>query len=103
MLHFTCDQCGKELQAEDDERYVVRIEVFAPRDPAEITEEDLDQDHMEAISQLIQDMDDNLVEPQALEPRRCQFRFDLCAECRGKYLKDPLGKEAAHKFDFSEN
>jgi hypothetical protein len=103
MLHVTCDQCGKELRPDNDDHYVVKIEVFAPRDPAMITEEDLDQDHMEAISQLIQDMEDNLVDPQELEPRQHHFRFDLCPECRSKFLRDPLGKEAAQKFDFSEN
>ncbi|HXG11318.1 MAG TPA: hypothetical protein VNK04_16305 [Gemmataceae bacterium] len=103
MLHVTCDQCGKELRPGDDHRYVVKIEVFTPHDPAAITEEDLDQDHMEAISQLLQDMEENLVDPPDLEPRRHHFRFDLCLECRNKFLRDPLGKEAAQKFDFSEN
>jgi hypothetical protein len=103
MLHVTCDQCGKEIRPGDDERFVVKIEVFAPHDPAEITEEDLDQDHMEAISQLIQGMEDNLGDAPELERRRHHFRFDLCPECRGKFVRDPLGKEAAQKFDFSEN
>jgi hypothetical protein len=58
---------------------------------------------MEAISQLIQDMEDNLVDGPEVEPRRHHFRFDLCPDCRSKFLRDPLGKEAAQKFDFSEN
>lgn len=103
MLHFTCDHCGKELRSDDHDRYVVKIEVYAPRDPAEITEEDLEQDHMEAVSQLIQDMEDNLADPQDVEPRRHHLRFDLCPNCRNKFLRDPLSREAAQKFDFSEN
>ena len=101
MLRITCDSCGKELRAGED-RYVVKIEVFAAHDPAELTEADLDEDHMEAVSQLIQQMEEEEV-PQALEPASRQLRYDLCPECRKRYLRDPLSKEAAQKFDFSEN
>lgn len=103
MLHVTCDQCGKLMRPGDDDRYVVRIEVFTPHDPAELTEDDLEADHMEAISELLRDIEDNLVDPQDLEPARHQFRFDLCPGCRNKFLRDPLGKEAAQKFHFSKN
>jgi len=30
-------------------------------------------------------------------------RYDLCPACVRKFLRDPLGKDAAQKFDFSEN
>lgn len=103
MLHFTCDQCGKKLRPDNNDHYVVKVEIYMPQDPAEITEDDLDQDHMEAVSQLIQDMEENLEDPQELEPQHQQLRFDLCHQCRAKYLRDPLGKESAQKFDFSEN
>jgi len=103
MVHVTCDLCGKELRPGDDHRYVVKIEVFAAHDPAEITEADLDEDHMEAVSQLLRDMEENLVEPEDTEPACRNFRYDLCPECRKKFVRDPLGKEGAQKFDFSEN
>lgn len=98
MLHITCDICGKEITLGDDHRYVVKMEVFAAHDPAEITEADLDEDHMEAVSQLLRD-EDNLADPA---PRYKNFRYDLCPECHKKFVRDPLGKEA-QKFDFSEN
>jgi len=99
MLHFTCDQCGKELR-HDHDHYVVKIEVFAAHDPAEITEDDLDQDHMEAVSELLQELEEGDCE---IEPATKHFRYDLCDNCRTKYLRDPLNKDAAQKFDFSEN
>src|SRR5437763_15213011 len=103
MLHVTCDLCGKELPPGDDHRYVVKIEVFAAHDPAEITEADLDEDHMEAISQMIQDMDE-LEEVEAFEADAHNFRYDLCPACRKRYLRAPLSKEAAvAKLDFSDN
>ena len=105
MLHITCDRCGKELRAGQD-HYVVKIEVFAQHDPAQLTEADLEEDHMEAISQLLQEMDDDEA-AEAIEPSRHHLRYDLCPECRQRYLRDPLNKgpnkEPAQKFDFSEN
>jgi hypothetical protein len=101
MLHVTCDCCGKQLRAGED-RYVLKIEVYAAHDPAELTEADLDEDHLEAVSELLRQMEEN-DEPAALEPASRNLRYDLCMECRTRYLRDPLSKEAAQKFDFSEN
>ena len=103
MLHVTCDLCGKELRPGDDQHFVVKVEVFAAQDPAEITEADLDEDHMEAVSELLREMEDGADEPDELERPTQHFRYDLCPECRKKFARDPLGKESAQKFDFSEN
>ncbi len=105
MLHISCDLCGKVLQTGQD-HYVVKIEVFAQHDPAQLTEADLEEDHMEAIGQLLNELDDNEV-AEALQPTRHHLRYDLCPECRQRYLENPLHKdltkETAQKFDFSEN
>jgi hypothetical protein len=103
MLHITCDRCGKELRAGED-HYVVKIEVFARHDPSLLTEADLEEDHMEAVSELLRQMEDV---DDLVEPTSHHRRYDLCPGCREAYLRDPLskevGKEAAQKFDFSEN
>src|SRR5262245_61865844 len=80
MLPITCDLCGKELQPQEDHRYVVKIEVFAAHDPRELTEADLDEDHMEAVSELLRDMEDNVADPDAVAPAFKKFRYDLCPE-----------------------
>jgi hypothetical protein len=103
MVHFTCDLCGKDLTASGDQRYVVKIEAFAGFDPNEIKEEDLDQDHMEAVSQILQGADDGPGVEDLAVPVRKGFRFDLCPACHVKFLKDPLGKEFLRSFDFSKN
>jgi hypothetical protein len=103
MLHITCDLCGKELSPGGDHRYVVKIEVFAAHDPLEITDADLDADHMEAVSELLREMDGDLADPDLEAPPHKNFRYDLCPDCHKKFLRDPLGKDAAQKFDFSEN
>ena len=103
MLHVTCDLCGKVLRPGDDQHFVVKVEVFAAQDPAEITEADLDEDHMEAVSELLREMEDSLTDGDELEEASQHFRYDLCPQCRGKFVRDPLSKEGAQKFDFSEN
>jgi hypothetical protein len=102
MLHISCDLCGKQIAPLDNLRYVVKIEVFAAHDPSEITEADLDEDHLEAVSQLLRDTD-QLADPDEEAPAYKNIRFDLCPECHKKFIRDPLGKEAAQKFDFSKN
>jgi hypothetical protein len=80
----------------------VKIEVFAGHDPAKITEADLDDDHLEAISEILRD-EDEMEDPDIAEPAYKNFRYDLCPECHKRFLRDPLGKDAAQKFDFSKN
>ncbi len=105
MLHITCDLCGQELQAGQD-HYVVKIEIFAQHDPTQLIEADLEEDHMEAVSQLLRELDDEEI-AQAVQPSRNHLRYDLCPECRQRFLDNPLHKDltkdAAQKFDFSEN
>jgi hypothetical protein len=103
MLRVTCDLCGKDLSPGEDQRYVVKMEVFAAHDPAKITEADLDEDHLEAVSELLRDADDGSLDPEVSAPAYRHFRYDLCPDCHKKFVHDPLGKEAAQKFDFSEN
>jgi hypothetical protein len=102
MLHVTCDLCGKKLAAGEDHHFVVKIEAFAAHDPAEITEADLDEDHMEAVSELLRDLEENAGEVE-VAPSSRSFRYDLCSECHTRFVRDPLGKEVAQKFHFSKN
>ncbi len=102
MVHFSCDLCGKEMD-DDQQRFVVKIEVFPAGEPAAITEADLDQDNLEAVAQHLQETSDEDDDP-ALEPSTRNFRFDLCPECRKRYERAPLAREAAaQKFEFSKN
>jgi hypothetical protein len=103
MVHFTCDLCGKELFPEDGRRYVVKMEIYAAHDPAELTEADLDQDHMDEVSQMLMEQETDEPDPDEIAPAYKKLRYDLCAECHKKFLRDPLNKESAQKFHFSEN
>jgi hypothetical protein len=103
MLHVTCDLCGKELAIGESSRFVVKVEVFAAHDPAKLTEADLDEDHLEAVSELLRDLEHGDLDPELTQPSFRQFRYDLCPECHKKFVRDPLGRDAAQSFNFSEN
>lgn len=102
MLHFSCDVCGKDLP-EQAARYVVKMEAFAAQHPAQLTDDDLDADHVEEMAQLLTEIENgDRPAPEEL-PSCSKQRFDLCPGCYRKFLKDPLNRDAATRFDFSEN
>ena len=103
MIHVTCDLCGKDLQPGDNQHYVVKIEVYAAQDPCQLTEADLDDDHLQAISEILSEEETEVIDGEVDEPLRSHHRFDLCPACQKKFRKDPLNREANLHFDFSEN
>lgn len=102
MMHFTCDQCGKGMRAAGDARYEIKIQIQSAHDPSALTEGDLDEDHMETLSELLSEMEAGL-ESHDLPPARQELRFDLCPECHDKYVRDPLGREQSQNLRFSQN
>jgi hypothetical protein len=102
VIHFTCDLCGKRLNAGEDSRFVVKVEVYAAYDPMEITSEEMEEDRQEEIGDLLDEMAD--MEAEDLEDQVYKaFRYDLCAECHAAYLKDPLGKSVGLRARFGHN
>jgi hypothetical protein len=82
---------------------VVKMESFPARDPGKITEADLDDDYMEALGAQLEELEDQDGQADGLEPSSRHFRYDLCPDCYKRFVRDPLGKENAQRFDFSEN
>jgi hypothetical protein len=101
MVHFTCDLCGKDLTASGDSRYVVKIAAYAGFDPTQISDEDLDDDHMESISDLLQREEGSSGDLDA--PEFKGFRYDLCPACHSRFIKDPLNRDLLRSLNFSEN
>ena len=102
MRRYSCDVCGKELRDSEDRRFVLKMEAFAAVDPAELTEADLEEDHLEEIAEALRAMEESEGETDLPEPTR-HFRYDLCADCHEKFLRDPLGREPLQKVSFGEN
>lgn len=98
MLHFSCDLCGQPLE---DQRYVVRMEIFPAFDRDELSEADLDADHLEEVAHELHEME---ITGATLDDGNAKsYRFDLCPRCHEKYTKDPLGRDAIRRLDFSKN
>jgi len=102
MIRYSCDLCKRNLDPEEDLRYVVKMEIYAAFDPNAADEEDDDRDHLQEIQDILERLDD-AESDQIGEEVYQQMRFDLCPECRRKFLKNPLGREIAKVFGFSEN
>jgi len=102
MIHFTCDMCGKTLLAEEDTRYVVKVDVYAAYDPMELTAKDLEDDRTDEIHDLLDEMADTGAEDLEDQVYKT-FRFDLCPECHAAYLNDPLGRATRLRARFGQN
>ena len=101
MIHYSCDLCKRELDAEEDLRYVVRIEISAAFDPV-ISDDEDDRDHLQEIQDILERLEDAQSDEVSDDVYQ-QLRFDLCPECRRRFAKNPLGHESAKILDFSEN
>ena len=55
------------------------------------------------MAQLLNAIEDGEEDAPDLLPTCQKLRFDLCRGCYGKFVKDPLGRDTATRFDFSEN
>ncbi|MCH2115012.1 MAG: hypothetical protein MK171_08900 [Pirellulales bacterium] len=101
MIHFTCDCCKRPIETADEFRYVVRLEVYASLDPAE-QELDSDRDHLEEVHDILEQLDD-AESDQISGDVYHQARFDLCSNCRKRFVKNPLGRATSHELNFSQN
>ena len=102
MIHYTCDMCGKGLLVDEDVRYILKIEVYAAYDPMELTEEDLEVDHLAEI-ESIYSQTEGMSEEELTDEVYKSFRFDLCLSCQKKYLQDPLFRSVFRRLDISPN
>ncbi len=93
--------CKRELDT-GDLRYVVKMGMYAAFDPTDDDEDDDDRDHLQEIQDILERIED-LEDDRIGEDVYKQLRFDLCPECRRKFLQNPLGREVAKAFSFSEN
>lgn len=101
MIHYACDVCKRPLDPERDLRYVVRMEVYAAFDNTHDEAED-DRDHLYEIHEILERLDD-VDDEQISDEIYQQLRFDLCCDCRKKFMCDPLGRQLAAQLNFSEN
>jgi hypothetical protein len=92
--------CKREIDPSEQLRYVVKVEIHAAFDPLEIDEDD--RDHLQEIQDILERLEDADSDEVGDDVYQ-QLRFDLCPECRRRFLENPLGRENAKILNFSEN
>ena len=103
MRHFSCDLCGKDLTSGAETRYVVRVEVFPAAPVGELTEADLDQDHVAAMAELLEEIEEAGADAAPAAPVCRTVEYDLCPSCHRRFAADPLGRGRSRKPRFSPN
>lgn len=101
MIHVICDCCKRTIDLEAEVRYVVRMEIFAAVDAGDPEGED-DRDYLQEIEDIL-DRDSDGDDSELSEDLYQQARFDLCEDCRRKFLRDPLGRTSVAGLGFSNN
>ena len=102
MIHYSCDRCKRVLDAEEDLRYVVKLEVEAAMEPLDLGDADEDRDHLLEIHEIIERLEDGeseLVDDDVYQRRR----YDLCCDCYQKFIQNPFGCETPAQLGFSQN
>lgn len=102
MIHYTCDLCQRSIEPRSELRYVVKMEVYAAVEESECEDIFEEEDHLEEIQDILQRLEDSEDDRLGDDVYKT-MRFDLCAGCRQKFLKNPLAREVPKQFDFSEN
>lgn len=102
MIRYTCDLCKREMDPDEDLRYVVQMEIYAAFDPTTDSEEDEDRDHLQEIQDILERLEQADADRVGDDVYQ-RLRFDLCPECRKKFIKNPLGKEHGKVLGFSKN
>jgi len=106
MKHFSCDACGKDLQAVGELRYVVQVQIKAIGPTECLKMPDLDQNQLDAMAEYLEELersgdDGSLAAASTAIP--APFEFDLCPNCYRRWLQDPLGRDPVRKWQFSAN
>ena len=90
MIHFTCDRCKRVIDAEQELRYVVRMEIEAVMDPIHEEEPQDDRDHLLEIDEILERVDAS--ESDAIGDDIYQKRrYDLCPQCYQQVQREPAG------------
>lgn len=89
MIRYECDKCGRPMGANDLQRYIVKLEVYAAAGHVELDPESIadPQAELSAILDKLAVADPDEVEDQTYRA----FRFDVCDTCRRRLLARPLG------------
>ena len=89
MIRYECDKCGRRMDANDSQRFIVKLEVYAAAGHIDL-ETDSVADTGRELEQVLNHL--ALADPDEIEDQTYRsFRFDVCDACRRELLSRPLG------------
>lgn len=92
MIRYECDKCGLGMAANDPQRYIVRLEVFAAAGHIDLDGE-VEEEPGKGMRKVIQEL--SQADPDEVEDQTYRLlRFDLCNACRRHLLINPLESSA---------
>lgn len=102
MIHYSCDRCKRPIDPHEEIRYVVNIEVQAAMDDVALGEDEADRDYLMEAHEALERAED-LVNGMVDEDIYAQRRFDLCATCYRKFVKNPVGSDLGIELNYFSN
>ncbi len=107
MIHYTCDRCRRQINTDDQPRYVVVIDIQSvtesTSDPLDALEPEEDLDQLAVLHQSLEGLDDPAILNEGHDEDSHRGHYDLCASCHREFLANPLGREAVAPIGFSNN
>jgi hypothetical protein len=111
MIQYICDICGRKIEVEKHPHFKVSVEIEAVQPPSAspaslLREAEEDDDFLSWEERYLQGEEIDDLEDLEEEPDRERIKslqFDLCADCFGRYLSDPLMGKLPRTFGFSQN
>jgi len=90
MIRYACDKCGRRMGANDPQRYIVKLEVYAAAGHVDLDTETV-ADTRRELTRVLEQLAS--ADPDEMEDQTYRsFRFDLCDACRRTLLANPIGR-----------
>ncbi len=89
MIRYECDKCGRSMEPNDAQRFIVKMEIFAAAGHVDLDAVAATHDR-NALANVIESL--KKADPDDIEDQTYRaFRFDVCDACRRILLDRPLG------------
>jgi hypothetical protein len=114
MIHYTCDRCKAEIDLAEQTRYIVQMEVHCVGDGDDEPQDSTEVDSLSELHLLLEGIESEPETSAASADGRCELasdetlptyraQYDLCPACYRSFLRNPLGRDAGLRPQFSKN
>ncbi len=90
MIRYECDKCGRRMSADDVQRFIVKIEIYAAASHLDLDAAVEDKEGPGALGRVIESL--RRADPDEMEDKTYRgYRFDVCDDCRRALMANPIG------------